>query len=191
MCQRHRAGPWLADLRRLAHDGKGDTALAAELSRLHAPRRWTADSVRHWRKHLALGPDDPPSDRGERRRLYQAARGWGHLLPAWDEARRAWGPGHELHPAETDILCFLRDHGPQTRRQLRAAGCKLWAWVGRPRDLPRRLETAGLVTRQGIHPGFYAVAGAARPRARAATPPASVAQILGLDESLEDETVLK
>src|SRR5262245_5466160 len=163
-CQRRRriylrAGPWLADLRRLVTAGLPDGRTARELCRLYPGLTFSRRSVLYWRDCLRrLASDDKDGDperapaqaRQTARLRHQMRAGWGHLLPAWDEHARCWTPGHELSPAEVRILSALRDHGPLVRRELaaRLGLCGRNPVLRRGRSRLARLARKGLVVRE-------------------------------------------
>lgn len=122
-----RSSPWLADLAALLARGLGNVACARELSRRHPPPAFTPRQVRYWRWRL-LALDDPLDTptlaelAALRVTLYQAKKGWLHLLPREQRRDRdghnGFGPGFYLRPREVDILCLLRDVGPLSALQL-------------------------------------------------------------------------
>jgi hypothetical protein len=108
-------GDWLSLLLALAAAGWRDGRIAAELTR-RLGRRVSRHQVLYRRR---LDAGEPLSlCRAARHALYQARHGWLFLLPSYLGPGRGWGPGHALRPREVDILCLLRDRGPQTARQL-------------------------------------------------------------------------
>lgn len=107
---------------------------AAECSQSHLP--WTAASVGYYRRSLGKYRQRPSAaDLVEcnriRMRAAQARRGWGHLLPRYDEeVTFSWLPGLELPPRAVAVVDLLWKEGPKTHTAIaRGLG------YNRPRDL--------------------------------------------------------
>lgn len=137
------ATTWLSELHRLHGLHYSDARIAAILSDLFAPRKFTRRMVFYYRCEQERDRDDDqmrPIDRlTALRSSYQAQRGFAHLLPEI-----------VLRQREADILALLRREGPLTRPEIaRALGAhslrtRGHGWMG-------RLYRAGLVGRRG-HP---------------------------------------
>lgn len=151
-------------LKRQHRRGLCDRDIAAEL---HRPwRQWTERKVRYWRDRLNL----PHNGYNRRRRAqdrdqYAARHGWGHLLPSFKEIQLDFESvglkrrkrvkleieGVHLTHRQVDILCALRNRGPQTRDELNLPRC-----YG-PWDNLGRLIGMGLVERRLIKKGIRRV----------------------------------
>src|SRR5262245_15761268 len=137
-----------AALRILARRGwtveRAEDLAAAAAPAPPAPPAWTPRQVRHHRRREKLrsrhkGPAAAQAELAYRRRRFQSAAGWGHLLPSADGKT-----GLLLRRREIEVLNLLRDRGPLTREALYGL-MRVERLHARGRSLLARLARAGLV----------------------------------------------